>query len=164
MGELQTVILAAGQGKRMKSALPKILHTVGGLPLIAHSVAAAKAVRSAITVVVVPPENRAIKTALSAEGKLGFAVQSVARGTGDALRAAMPMLKKSGETLLVLNGDMPLITPVTIKALLSQHKKSKAAVTLLTAISDRPQGLGRILRDEAQNVLGIVEEKDATMT
>jgi bifunctional UDP-N-acetylglucosamine pyrophosphorylase/glucosamine-1-phosphate N-acetyltransferase len=164
MGELQTVILAAGQGKRMKSALPKILHTVGGLPLVAHSVRVAKSVKSAMTVLVVPPEHAAIKAALSSEKHLSFAVQAIPRGTGDALKAAMPMLKKSGETLLVLNGDMPLITSDTVKSLLVQHKKSKAAVTLLTALTDRPQGLGRILRGEKKDVLGIVEEKDATLT
>lgn len=159
------VVLAAGRGKRMNSDLPKVLHPVGGLPMVLFPVLAARALRAKKIAVVVPPDHVTIKSAVDARGGKGiaYAVQGVPRGTGDAVRAA---LDKGGfgakGTVLVLSGDMPLIGAGTIRGLLAVHREAGAVMTLLSADHPGLKTYGRIKRDFSGRLSGIVEAKDAT--
>jgi bifunctional UDP-N-acetylglucosamine pyrophosphorylase/glucosamine-1-phosphate N-acetyltransferase len=164
MGQgLTVVVLAAGEGKRFRSALPKPLHPLAGRPLLWHVLAAAAPLKADRTVVVVG--NAADQVTAAVEGfDLGpvrFAVQSAQRGTGDALAAALPLLDAAGD-VLVLSGDTPLVSPALLEGLLERHRSARAAATLLTCVLDDPDGYGRVLRDGAGAVTGVVEQRDAT--
>src|SRR5437868_12117743 len=128
------VILAAGQGTRMRSATPKLLHEVCGRAIIAWPVAAARAA-GAERVVVVEGPDRPLEGSL--DGDVTVAVQEVPRGTADAVRAAAPHIDP-GATVIVLNGDHPLITAETLSGLAEAHARSGAAATLATAVLDDP--------------------------
>ncbi len=153
----QVVILAAGQGKRMHSDLPKVLHPLAGKPLITHVVAAARAIDAEQICIVHGHGGDRVQAALSGKD-LAYALQSPQRGTGHALQQAVPKLSKAPLTL-VLYGDVPLVHPETLEDLL---KAAGKGVAILTAELDDPTGYGRILRNKAGRVTGIVEQKDAT--
>ena len=153
----QVVILAAGQGKRMHSDLPKVLHTLAGKPLIAHVVATARAIGAEQICIVHGHGGEQVQAALSGKD-LAYALQSPQLGTGHALQQALPRLTKVPATL-VLYGDVPLVRPATLQALL---EAAGDGVAVLTAEPDDPSGYGRILRNRAGRVTGIVEQKDAT--
>jgi bifunctional UDP-N-acetylglucosamine pyrophosphorylase / glucosamine-1-phosphate N-acetyltransferase len=164
MGEsLTVVVLAAGEGKRFRSALPKPLHPVCGRPLLWHVLAAAAPLKADRTVVVVG--NGADEVTAAVEtfglGPVSFAVQAVQRGTGDALATAVPLLEGDGD-VLVLFGDTPLVSAELLEGLLAAHRSARAAATLLTCTLEDPTGYGRVLRDAAGSFTGIVEERDAT--
>ena len=157
MNPLNIVILAAGQGKRMHSDKPKVLHTLAGHPLLQHVLEAATQLAPAKNICVVYGHGgEAVPQAMSSYGT-AFALQLPQLGTGHAVQQALPHLPNSGLTL-VLYGDVPLIQPDTLKKMLTQVE----AVTLLTLTLDNPAGYGRIVRDAANNLSRIVEEKDAT--
>jgi bifunctional UDP-N-acetylglucosamine pyrophosphorylase / glucosamine-1-phosphate N-acetyltransferase len=161
---LSVVVLAAGEGKRFRSALPKPLHPLAGRPLLWHVLAAAAPLKADRTIVVVG--NGADRVAPAVEGfDLGpvqFAVQASQRGTGDALAAALPLLDDADGDVLVLSGDAPLITLPLLEGLLAAHRSAKAAATLLTSTLEDPTGYGRILRDADGALVGVVEQRDAT--
>jgi bifunctional UDP-N-acetylglucosamine pyrophosphorylase / glucosamine-1-phosphate N-acetyltransferase len=150
------VILAAGQGKRMHSDLPKVLHTLAGRPMLAHVIATARALEPGRIVVVYGHGGAQVKDAMH-QPDLAFALQEPQLGTGHALQQALPYLDTSGSTV-VLYGDVPLIRAATLKALLDA---AGAGVALLAAVLDDPTGYGRVLRDSRGLVEGIVEERDA---
>jgi bifunctional UDP-N-acetylglucosamine pyrophosphorylase / glucosamine-1-phosphate N-acetyltransferase len=151
------VILAAGQGKRMRSAIPKVLHPLGGRPLILYVVDAVRAATGAPPVVVIAAGDTQVSDRL---GEAANCVeQSTALGTGDALRSVPASLRSLGP-VLVLVGDAPLIRSETLARLLAAHQLSPRACTLLLGIPADPSGLGRAVRDEAGHVLRIVEERD----
>ncbi len=154
---LNVVILAAGQGKRMHSDLPKVLHPLAGRPLLAHVIATARVLGAARIVVVYGHGGPQVKTAMHADD-LVFALQEPQLGTGHALQQAVSHLDASGATL-VLYGDVPLITPQTLQALL---RAAGSGVALLAAKLDAPAGYGRVVRDAGGLVERIVEERDAT--
>jgi len=160
---LTVVVLAAGEGKRFRSALPKPLHPVAGRPLLWHVLAAAAPLKADRTVVVVG--NGADQVAGAVEGfdlgPVDFAVQADQRGTGDALAAALPLMDGDGD-VVVLSGDTPLISTALLEGLLDAHRSARAAATLLTCTLEDPTGYGRILRDADGAVTGVVEERDAT--
>ena len=162
---LTVVVLAAGEGKRFRSALPKPLHPVAGRPLLWHVLAAAAPLKADRTVIVVG--NGADQVVAAVEGfDLGpveFAVQAEQRGTGDALAAALPLLDGDGD-VVVLFGDTPLVSAALLEGLLDTHRSTRAAATLLTCTMADPTGLGRVLRDAGGAVTGVVEERDATPT
>ena len=153
----QVVILAAGQGKRMNSDLPKVLHTLAGKPLIAHVVATARALAAEQICVVYGHGGDRLQGVLSGKD-LAYALQSPQLGTGHALQQALPRLTQAPVTL-VLYGDVPLVRTATLQALLDAAAEG---VAVLTAELDDPTGYGRILRNKACRVTGIVEQKDAT--
>jgi bifunctional UDP-N-acetylglucosamine pyrophosphorylase/glucosamine-1-phosphate N-acetyltransferase len=155
----QVVILAAGQGKRMNSDLPKVLHPLAGKPLLGHVVDSARELASEHICVVHGHGGEQVKAALSG-GDLAFALQMPQLGTGHALQQALPHLTKAPLTL-VLCGDVPLVRADTLRSLLEAAGKGAA---VLTAVLDDPTGYGRILRNKAGRVTGIVEQKDATAT
>jgi len=158
MQKLNVVILAAGKGSRMKSALPKVLHKIGGLSLLQHATNAARAIKADNIHVVVGHGAGQIRTAMQGQ-ELQFVLQEQQLGTGHAVQCALPLLDTSA-TALVLYGDVPLITPQTLTDLLTLAGADSMAV--LTCQVRNPKGLGRIIRDEQGEIIGIVEHKDAT--
>ena len=156
---LNVVILAAGQGKRMRSRLPKVLQPLGGKPLIEHVVAAARTLKPACICVVYGHGGEQVPQALGADG-LTFVKQQPQLGTGHALAQALPRLKAAGLTL-VLYGDVPLIGEETLAAMIAGGGDR---LTLLTAELDDPTGYGRIVRNRRGSITAIVEEKDASAT
>ena len=160
---LSVVVLAAGEGKRFRSALPKPLHPLAGRPLLWHVLAATAPLKSDRTVVVVGVGAEEVTAAAGRfdVGPLEFAVQPEPRGTGDALAAALPLLPRGGQ-VLVLYGDTPLVTTALLERLLERHRSAQAAVTLLTCRPQDPGGYGRVLRDAGGAVTGVVEQRDAS--
>jgi bifunctional UDP-N-acetylglucosamine pyrophosphorylase/glucosamine-1-phosphate N-acetyltransferase len=155
---LHVVILAAGQGKRMHSDLPKVLHPLAGRPLLGHVIAAAGALGPASLTVVVGHGADQVRDRLARSGAQ-WALQAEQLGTGHALMQALPSVPADG-TVLVLYGDVPLIAEATLKALV--EAASGGRVALLTQLLDHPKGYGRIVRDGSGRVAAIVEEKDAS--
>lgn len=156
---LNVVVLAAGQGKRMRSRVPKVLQPLGGRPLIEHVIAAARMLKPAHICVVYGHGGDEVPQALRADG-LTFVKQQPQLGTGHALAQALPHLENSGLTL-VLYGDVPLIGEETLAAMIAGGGDR---LTLLTAELDDPTGYGRIVRNRRGSVTSIVEEKDASAT
>ena len=154
---LNVAILAAGQGKRMHSALPKVLHPLAGRPLIAHVLAAARALAPRAIAVVIGHGGDAVRAAIAAPD-LRFVRQDPPNGTGDATRVALDALPADGVTLVTI-GDIPLVPPAALAALVREAEGGKLAV--LTVHVPDPSGFGRIVRDGAGRVRAIVEEKDA---
>ena len=161
MSTTHVVILAAGKGTRMKSADPKVLHLAGGLPLIEHVLRAADSLRPATTVVVVGHLGDRVKAALGKRLGLRFALQQPQLGTGHALLQAEPHLAGASGTVVLLSGDVPLLRPATLTALVEAHRGRGAAATVLTARIAGPHEYGRIVREHGR-IAAIVEHKDAT--
>jgi bifunctional UDP-N-acetylglucosamine pyrophosphorylase/glucosamine-1-phosphate N-acetyltransferase len=160
---VDVVVMAAGKGTRMKSRLPKVLHRLGGRPLLAHVVAAAASLAPRRLIVVTghgADQVDAAARSFAAQASVGCdtVLQEPQLGTGHAVQQALPLLPEDG-ICLVLNGDVPLITPATLQALVAACGGQRLA--LLTADMDDPTGYGRILR-QGESVQGIVEHKDAT--
>ncbi len=155
-----TVVLAAGMGTRMRSKLPKVLHPLGGRPMVTYALRAAAAVDSIATVVVVGHGAEQVRETLGPD--YAYTEQSPQRGTGHAVLLALPHVPDDARAVLVLYGDTPLITAETVRALVATHITSRARVTLLTAHVADPAAYGRIVRDGAGRVTGIVEAKVAT--
>jgi bifunctional UDP-N-acetylglucosamine pyrophosphorylase/glucosamine-1-phosphate N-acetyltransferase len=155
---MEVVILAAGQGKRMRSALPKVLQPLAGRPLLAHVLASARMLGARRICVVYGHGGETVRVRLDAPD-LVWAEQSPQLGTGHAVQQAVPYLS-AGSRVLVLYGDVPLISTPTLARLMDAAGQDRLA--LLTVELDDPAGYGRILRDGAGRVTRIVEEKDAT--
>lgn len=152
------VVLAAGQGKRMKSDLPKVLHRVCGRPMLLHVLDAAAAVEAARTVVVLGHGHDLAEPILP-PGYL-IALQEHQNGTGHAVLCAAEQILPG--PFVVLAGDTPLITGELLRGLVDHHQASGAAATVLTMDLPDPTGYGRVIRDEAGDLLEIVEHRDAT--
>jgi bifunctional UDP-N-acetylglucosamine pyrophosphorylase/glucosamine-1-phosphate N-acetyltransferase len=150
--------MAAGLGKRMHSALPKMLHPVAGQPLVAHVLTAARSLQPAAIVVVIGHGGERVQAALAAPD-MRFVVQDPPNGTGDAVRVALTALPHEGVTVVV-NGDCPLLPAATMSALAAVAARGRLAV--LTANAADPSGLGRIVRAPDGSVRAIVEHRDAT--
>ena len=155
------LILAAGQGTRMRSGRPKVLHRLAGVPLIEHVLRAASVVNPDSQVVVVGHMADQVRAGLAGHASLGFVLQTEQRGTGHALLQAETLLGGLSGSLVVLSGDVPLIRPDTLRRLLETHQQTGAALTLLAATLARPYGYGRILRKNGQ-LRRVVEERDAS--
>lgn len=161
--QLAVVILAAGQGTRMKSATPKVLHRIGGRPLISHVLDTAAGLRPERVVAVVRHERELVAGAIEDHAPGTVIVdQDETPGTGRAVEQALAALPGDFEgSVVVLSGDVPLIDIPTLERLVRGHVEAERGMTLLSAVFDNPTGLGRILRDADGAVRGIVEEKDA---
>jgi bifunctional UDP-N-acetylglucosamine pyrophosphorylase/glucosamine-1-phosphate N-acetyltransferase len=159
--DCHVVILAAGKGTRMKSARPKVLHRVAGLPLVDHVLATAAALRPRSTTVVVGHQAEALKSALAGRPGLTFVVQEPQLGTAHALLQTESALRGATGLLVLLSGDVPLLTAETLKTLVDRHTRRGASATVVTAVVDDPHTYGRIVRSGEQ-IARIVEEKDAT--
>ncbi|GAB6928017.1 bifunctional UDP-N-acetylglucosamine diphosphorylase/glucosamine-1-phosphate N-acetyltransferase GlmU [Paenibacillus sp. JCM 10914] len=154
------IVLAAGQGKRMKSKLYKVLHPVCGKPMVGHVVNTVQQVHCERSVVVVGHGAEAVRSYLQDTAE--YVLQEQQLGTGHAVKQAKDLLGGEEGSTLVVCGDTPLVTPETLENLLNLHESSNAAVTVLTARTDNPKGYGRIIRGEDGNVLRIVEQKDCS--
>ena len=159
--DIHVVILAAGKGTRMKSARPKVLHRVAGQPLIEHVLACAAAIHPRSTTVVIGHQADELTAALAGHPGLTFVVQEPQLGTAHALMTTESALAGQSGLLVLLSGDVPLLTASTLKTLVDRHEKSGAAATVVTAIVDDPHGYGRIVRTGEQ-IARIVEQKDAS--
>ncbi|NEU32542.1 bifunctional UDP-N-acetylglucosamine diphosphorylase/glucosamine-1-phosphate N-acetyltransferase GlmU [bacterium LRH843] len=160
MSNRYAVILAAGQGTRMKSSIYKVLHPVCGKPMVQHVVDQVSALGFEEKIAIVGFGAEAVQEQLG--DQVSYVVQKEQLGTGHAVMQAENLLKGKQGTTVVLCGDTPLLTSETIEQLLTCHKDARAKVTILTAVADDPTGYGRIIRGSEGLVQRIVEHKDAT--
>ena len=159
--ETHVVILAAGRGTRMKSERPKVLHEVHGRAMLSRVLDTAKTLAPSSMVVVLGYKADFVRSAYAGDPAVRFVVQEPQLGTGHALMQALPALSGGTGDLLLLYGDVPLLRPETLTALLARHREDAAAATGLTALVPQPFGYGRIVR-EGGSIAGIVEERDAS--
>ena len=159
---IQALILAAGKGTRMNSARAKVLHPSLGVPMLEHVVRAVEAAGASPITVVVGHQADAVEAAFAGRA-LAFVRQEPPLGTGHAVQVARERFAaQPARTLLVVNGDLPLLRPETLLSLLAAHRGAGGAATLLTVELDDPGAYGRVLRDDGGGVRAIVEAKDAT--
>jgi bifunctional UDP-N-acetylglucosamine pyrophosphorylase/glucosamine-1-phosphate N-acetyltransferase len=159
------LILAAGLGTRMKSKKAKVLHELGGRPLIGHVIRQARELNPRKIYVIVGYDAEAVEAAVRREpegDRVVIVKQQEQRGTGDAVISAAEHLSNSELTLLILSGDVPLVRPETLQKLIDHHYQSHAACTILSIKLENPTGYGRILRKSENGFLRIVEQNDAT--
>ena len=159
------LVLAAGEGTRMRSKLPKVLHPILGRPILGHVVNAAWQLEPKNILVVTGSGREQVESWLTENQPAVLKVEQAARnGTGHAVRIALEnqAAKTNDENVMVLYGDTPLLTGATLRVLWQEHEQSNAAATILTAEVSDPTGYGRIIRDKSSAVTGIVEEKDAS--
>lgn len=161
MTNIYAVVLAAGQGTRMKSKLYKVLHPVCGKPMVEHVVDHIQSLNVSRTVSIVGHGAEKVKEQLG--DKSEYVLQAEQLGTAHAVQQAESLIGDLEGTTIVICGDTPLIRPETMKALLEHHQQQNAKATILTAIAENPTGYGRILRDEQGLVAQIVEQKDASL-
>ena len=160
MSSISSVILAAGSGAGMNSGKSKVTHEVCFTPVINLVYSAAKDAGIDNIITVIGSNSDEVKKCLGEDKKYAYQEQQL--GTGHAVMSAMPELN-DGDTLLVLSGDVPLVTADTLKAAIKYHFDNRLAATIITADLNNPCGYGRILRDENLNVKSIIEDKDATV-
>lgn len=158
---LTAIVLAAGEGKRMKSSLPKVLHRCAGRTLIEYVWSALRPLACDLVVVVTSRDQGAVAGVL-ADDSILYAVQDPPRGTADATRRALEVVEPAEGIVLVVPGDAPLLTTEVFRALLDVHSSSSASATVLTANLGDPRGYGRIVRARGGAVERIVEDRDAT--
>lgn len=160
MKDTIALILAAGKGTRMKSKVPKVLHRVGGIPMVEQVLRTVKAAGMQRQIVVVGFGGEAVQEYLG--NRAETVMQTEQLGTGHAVLQAETLLRGAAGTLLVTCGDTPLVTKDTFRYMLEQHEKSHAAATVLTTHMPDPTGYGRVMRDDAGRVIKIVEQKDGS--
>lgn len=159
MSKLKAVILAAGKGTRMKSDLPKVVHTIDGKCLVDYAIEAAKGAGADEVCLVVGYKSDVVKESIQNKD-VAFVMQEEQLGTGHAVKCAKDFMGEDGQTM-ILFGDTPLITAKTLKNLADYHKEKGNTVTVLSAMMEDPTGYGRIIRDEKGNFVKSVEQKDA---
>jgi bifunctional UDP-N-acetylglucosamine pyrophosphorylase/glucosamine-1-phosphate N-acetyltransferase len=158
---IHVVVLAAGQGTRMKSSLPKVLHRLSGRPLVEHVLRTAESLTPATITLVVGHRAEIVREALAGRPGLQFASQEPQLGTAHALQQTEALLSGRTGTLILLSGDVPLLTAQTLRRLIDTHRGARAAATVVTATVERPYGYGRVVRTDGR-IARIVEERDAS--
>ena len=161
MDHIGVIVLAAGQGTRMKSDIPKVLHRLGGMPLFLHALRAAQKLKPSRIAVIVGHGATAVQQAYPGKD-LCWVIQGKQLGTAHAVLCAEATFHQFTGDIVILSGDVPLIRESTLERLVDHHRGKQAAVTLLTAKLEDPQGYGRIVRDHKQQIIRTVEEKDAS--
>jgi UDP-N-acetylglucosamine diphosphorylase/glucosamine-1-phosphate N-acetyltransferase len=156
------VILAAGQGTRMKSNKAKVLHEIAGRPMILYVVETAREIAGDNVIVVIGHQAQKVRDILSESAQVHFAYQEQQLGTGHAVQCAVPSLPEGCEEVVILCGDVPLIRAATITGLIEDHINAARDISLLAVELENPYGYGRILVDDKRQVFGIIEESDAT--
>jgi len=159
--EVHVVVLAAGQGTRMKSKLPKVLHGLAGQPLIEHVLRTAEAISPSTVTLVIGHGAELVRSTMGDRPNMGFVVQEPQLGTAHALQQAEARLAGRQGTVVLLSGDVPLLTGATLRRLVEAHQGAGAAATVVTAVVERPYGYGRIVRTKGR-IARIVEERDAS--
>ncbi len=155
-------ILAAGKGTRMRSNLPKVLHSLAGRSLVERVIESAEPLSPSRKLVIVGYQSQEVKTAIDSIHGVEFVEQTVQLGTGHAIQQLLPYLQDYTGDLLILNGDVPLLRTETLRDLLHTHQEKHNSCTILTAQLPNPQGYGRVFRDSQGIVQKIVEDKDCT--
>ncbi len=158
---LSIIILAAGKGTRMKSNTAKVLHEVFFAPMVQHVTNAVLPLAPAQLLIVVGHQSQAVEKALRTV-PCEFVIQEQQRGTGDAVLSAEKALQEHSHTIMILCGDTPLIRTTTLAQMYESHQRSRATLTLMTTILDNPTNYGRIITNTNDEILGIVEQKDAS--
>jgi bifunctional UDP-N-acetylglucosamine pyrophosphorylase/glucosamine-1-phosphate N-acetyltransferase len=161
MKPLYTLIIAAGKGTRMKSDIPKVLHPLLGKAMVEYVVRSAKDTNCSKIFMVIGYKEELMRERLK-DQPIDFVIQHKQLGTAHAVMQAHKKLADKVGTVLILSGDVPLITPATLNALIDYHHKTNAIATLLTTCMEDPSGYGRILRNKHGQIEGIIEESDAT--
>ena len=159
--DIHVVILAAGQGTRMKSRMPKVLHRVAGKPLVEHVLHTAWSVHPETVTMVVGHGAESIRRCMGDSPNIGWVLQQPQLGTAHALQQTEPKLAGREGTLILLSGDVPMLRATTLQRLVNTHPAATAAATVVTAIVERPYGYGRIVRTR-ERIARIVEERDAS--
>ncbi len=160
MHSLAAVILAAGKGTRMKSDLPKVLHKINNRPMVHYVIDLAGELNAEKIILIIGHEREMVKSACAGL-PVDFAVQDPQLGTGHAVQMTETALADFDGDVLILSGDVPLLTAQTMNALIEVHNQNEATATLLTSDLDNPDGYGRVMRDSDGSVYKIVEHKDA---
>ena len=160
MSACAILVLAAGQGTRMRSDLPKVLHTLGGRSLIAHVLDTARKLNPSSLVVVTGHQSEKIQTVLHSPD-ITWINQEEQLGTAHAVGCALPALEGLTGQLIILNGDTPLVDVHSLESLLAQHRRERVGVTLISTHISPPTGYGRVVRDPAGRLMRVVEDKDA---
>ena len=153
-------VLAAGKGTRMKSTLPKVLHTLGGRSLVERVLESCKGLNPSRQLVIVGYQAEQVKDQFRDKPDVEFVEQTEQKGTGHAIQQLLPHLENFTGDLLVLNGDAPLLRPETLENLLAVHQSQQNMATLLTAQLPNPKGYGRVFCDGNNLVKQIVEDRD----
>lgn len=159
MSNFCVIILAAGEGRRMKAVVPKVLCELCGKPMVQYVVEAAGSIKPKRIIVVVGRKRSQVKEVLGSGVRVAY--QEKPLGTADAVKAAIKDIPPDAKDVIVLYGDTPLITEETIRVLYDFHTSRNVSCTVLTTFLDNPMGYGRILRNEAGQLVGIIEDKDA---
>ncbi len=159
--ELATIILAAGKGTRMNSKMPKVLHEVGGKPMLIHVIEKSKIIGSKKIISVLGYKHEMVKNTISKQN-IDFTLQLEQLGTAHAVMQCTESLKDFHGNVLILYGDVPMITVNTLSNLISFHEQENSSCTILTTDLPNPTGYGRIIRSDNNSLLKIIEEKDAT--
>jgi UDP-N-acetylglucosamine diphosphorylase/glucosamine-1-phosphate N-acetyltransferase len=159
--KFSTLILAAGKGTRMKSDLVKVLHPVAGQPMLSYAVDLARLAGSEKIVAVIGHQSELVEEQYGNQNLI-FVYQREQMGTGHAVLQARDAFFGYDGAILILCGDVPLLKPATIQALMETHVKKQAAITVLTTLLDDPFGYGRMVKDAGGGILKIVEHRDAT--
>ena len=160
--KVAVVILAAGKGTRMKSDKAKVLHEIADRPMIAYVVETAQKIAGDNVVVVIGHQAPTVRASLSAYPKLFFAHQDQQLGTAHAVLCALPHVPDHCEQVIILCGDVPLIQPETIAGLIKDHRDDNRDISLLAVELDNPFGYGRVLVNEHNSIVAIIEEADAS--
>ena len=160
--KVAVIILAAGLGKRMKSDKAKVLHEILGKPMILYVLETAAKIAGENIVAVIGHQAEKVSEVISEKYKIRFALQKEQRGTGHAVLCALPHIPDTAENILILCGDVPLITEATLKSLIDEHIRAERDISLLTVEVNDPKGYGRVIFDDNMNLSGIVEDADAT--
>ena len=155
------IILAAGMGTRMKSTKAKVLHEILGKPMILYVVETAEKVAGNDVILVIGNQADEVKRIVSEKAKVRYAYQDKQLGTGHAVSCALSLIPDYCEEVVILCGDVPLLTAETVMQLVDDHVKTKRDISLLAVEKDNPRGYGRVLYDDRDHVLKIVEEADA---
>ena len=161
MKDIGVILLAAGMGKRMKSSQPKVLHPLGGKPLLTYPLRTARSLNPKKIAIVIGHGADEVRQACDEDG-ISWVVQKRQLGTGHAVRCTREVFRDFSGDLLILSGDVPLISQKTLLKLLLHHREQAASLTFLTASLEEPSGYGRVLRDGKGQVVRIVEERDAS--
>lgn len=160
--KIACIILAAGLGKRMRSEWPKVLHEIDRIPMLQYVLDSLEEIHAQKIIAVVGKFSREIQKAVDDKSSMVvFARQKKARGTADAVSIALPFLKGFRNTVLVVNGDTPLITGKTLKKFLMLHRKNKNLLSVLSFVPDSPDSYGRVIRNDNGEVVSITEDRDA---
>lgn len=166
MKNIGAIILAAGMGKRMKSEIPKVLHPVAGMPMLFYPIEAAESISMKKIIIIVGHKAEVVINALASrfktqDSRLQFIRQEPQLGTGHAVMCAEGALKDFKGDILILSGDVPLITKETLMALVKMHRRTNAVLSLITAVINNPSGYGRVVRNQNNSITRIIEHKDA---